>query len=106
MVISNSLAIDSMPRPTSSGGPGEGFSHVSESPQLARPTTPSRTPTNVADKLAAMGISSSVDHSLPTVKKLTPDNSKPSTPDNDNSDFQPVAPAPGFYSYKVKFLFL
>lgn len=70
-----------------------GFSHVTESPQKSRPTSPPSAHTNVADKLAAMGISSNVDFSPPVPK--SPSVSKPSTPINDEEEYQPVAPAPG-----------
>ena len=94
MVISNSLAINSS-RPSSGSGPREEFSHVSSSPQVTRPTSPAtEQQTSVAEKLAALGISSNVDYSETSPSK-TPPISKPSTPlGADEEEFQPVAPAP------------
>lgn len=101
MVISNSLAINSSmsnSRPSSGAGLREEFAHVSSSPQRARPTSPATNQhTSVADKLAAMGISSNVDFSEPPPPR-TPPTSKPDTPNTGEEEeaFQPVAPAPGF----------
>lgn len=97
MVISNSLAINSS-RPSSGSGPREEFSHVTSSPQITRPTSPpTEERTSAADKLAALGISSNVDYSESSPSK-SPPSSKPSTPSlaNEEEEFQPVAPAPGF----------
>ncbi|XP_063674781.1 tubby protein homolog isoform X2 [Bolinopsis microptera] len=101
MVISNSLAINSSlsnSRPSSGTGARDEFSHVTSSPQKARPSaSPTAQHTSVADKLAAMGISSNVDFSEPPPSK-SPPSTKPSTPSGgeEEMEFQPVAPAPGF----------
>ena len=100
MVISNSLAINSSlsnSRPSSGTGARDEFSHVTSSPQKARPSaSPTAQHTSVADKLAAMGISSNVDFSEPPPSK-SPPSTKPSTPSGgeEEMEFQPVAPAPG-----------
>ena len=101
MVISNSLAINSSlsnSRPSSGSGNRDDFSHVSSSPQKARPISPPSQHASVADKLAAMGISSNVDYSVAPPSK-SPPTTKPSTPSGDEDmDFQPVAPQPGAYT--------
>ena len=97
MVIPNTLAInESLARPSSGGGLRDEFAHVTSEPQKKAETAPQ----SVADKLAAMGISSNVDFSAKPKSAETKDreSSKPGTPNvpYTEDDFQPVGPAPGF----------
>lgn len=99
MVISNSLAINNslsgFPRPGSASKDPE-MSHVTSTPKspVVSPSA-NKANTPVADRLAALGISSNVDYSEPVAKPL-PSPTPPHKPTaDDDEDFQPVAPAPG-----------
>ena len=99
MVIPNTLAInESLARPSSGGGMRDEFAHVTSEPQ--KKSAAENAPQSVADKLAAMGISSNVDFSSKpkSAEVKEQESSKPGTPNvpYTEEDFQPVAPAPGF----------
>jgi len=105
MVISNSLAINNslsgFPRPGSASKDSE-MSHVSSAPKspVVSPNA-KKASTPVADRLAALGISSNVDYSEPVAKPVpspVPPHDK-ALPDDDEN-FQPVAPAPGFHEIR------